>query len=649
MYRFFPLPTPVTLNNSMSNFTIIPPFLLFLFYFSMIFTLFPYSKHFSDQNLVWYGPKTAPLKIGPVSFQVQDQISPPLSIYLCNKSNNQITNKIPHPHIILFSNNSFAILSIPYFCKTISPTSTRERIALNQVNFNLVLNNNKINLFSNDSFAILRIPYPKMISSSSLRKRKALNEIKSALSSGKSQKSSLALLESKVAMPTKLNRKASQEPESWCILYQPGTSEEQILTQETSPSKSLNLFPLTNLHVPVLPNSSNQSITSGNSTATAVLSETMQTLEPKNSDVAESKLLIINPMAVNLSPSLSNISTIPIKLLVNSASTIISQSISLNLNILDHLINIIQRNSQDYLMSNFEPPTIYPNNLNNLYNPSQKTSCPHLGTQQDFFVNNNNIYRLPNSDRAQINALELAQFTFSFQQFFFSTQQLPNSYRAHARELVLTFLLQQYFFSTQQIFNPYRAHARKLVFTFPLQQFSVSTQQMLNSYRAHAWELVLTFLPQQYFFCSSQQGILSPSSYFNKSDTPLQPNGPKHMNYHHLCITPGSTNVSNLDNIKHLHLMSTHLAFMPNKLRNEISLASVSKLFIDHPQRPSQVTHSTNRSVPQNTHFTTYPDKYPCTPLSLMSTYHATPRYSALSQLTDIECRVMPTSEFFAP
>jgi len=121
-----------------------------------------------------------------------------------------------------------------------------------------------------------------MISSSSLRKRKALNEIKSALSSGKSQKSSLALLESKVAMPTKLNRKASQEPESWCILYQPGTSEEQILTQETSPSKSLNLFPLTNLHMPALPNSSNQSITSGNSTATAVLSETMQTLEPKN-------------------------------------------------------------------------------------------------------------------------------------------------------------------------------------------------------------------------------------------------------------------------------------------------------------------------------------------------------------------------------
>ena len=63
-------------------------------------------------------------------------------------------------------------------------------------------------------------------------------------------------------------------------------------------------------------------------------------------------------------------------------------------------------------MSNFELPTNYPNNLNNLYNPSQKTSCPHLGTQQNFFVNNNNIYRLPNSDRAQINALELAQFTF---------------------------------------------------------------------------------------------------------------------------------------------------------------------------------------------------------------------------------------------
>jgi hypothetical protein len=141
-------------------------------------------------------------------------------------------------------------------------------------NFQKITNknsHNKIILFSNNSFAILGIPYPKMISSSSLRKRKALNEIKSALSSEKSQKPSLALLESNVAMPTKLNREASQEPESWCIPCQLGSHEGQTPTHEISPSKSLNLFPLTNLHMPALPNPSHQSITSGNSTTTAVL------------------------------------------------------------------------------------------------------------------------------------------------------------------------------------------------------------------------------------------------------------------------------------------------------------------------------------------------------------------------------------------
>jgi hypothetical protein len=247
-----------------------------------------------------------------------------------------------------------------------------------------------------------------MISSSSLRKRKALNEIKSALSFEKSQNSSLALLESKVAMPTKLNCEASQEPESWCNTCQHGSPEGRIPAQEIPPSKSLNLFPLTNLHMPALPNPSHQSITSDNSTATAVIPENKQTLEPKDSDVAKSKLLIINSATNSLPQSLSNISTIPTNSLVNSTPTIISQPIIPNPNILDRLIKLIQQNSQNYSISNFELPINYPNNLNNLYNPSQKTSCPHLGTQQDFFVNSNNIYRLPNSDQVQINALELA-------------------------------------------------------------------------------------------------------------------------------------------------------------------------------------------------------------------------------------------------
>jgi hypothetical protein len=207
-----------------------------------------------------------------------------------------------------------------------------------------------------------------MISSSSLRKRKALNEIKSALSSKKSQKPSLALLEPKVAMPTKLNREASQEPESWCNTCQHGSPEGQIPTQEIPPSKSLNLFPLTNLHMPAIPNPSHQSINSGNSTATAVIPENKQTLEPKDSDAAESKLLINNFATNSLPQSISYMSTISTKSLVNSTPTIISQPIISNPNIPDRLIKIIQQNSQNYSIPTSELSTNYPNNLINLYN-----------------------------------------------------------------------------------------------------------------------------------------------------------------------------------------------------------------------------------------------------------------------------------------
>ena len=44
--------------------------------------------------------------------------------------------------------------------------------------------------------------------------------------------------------------------------------------------------------------------------------------------------------------------------------------------------------------------------------------------------------------------------------------------------------------------------------------------------------------------------------------------------------------------------MSTHLALMSNKLRNEISLASVSKLLIAHLKRLLQVNRSTKRVMP---------------------------------------------------
>ena len=124
----------------MSNFSIFIPFSILIFYSFKILIIFPLSKQFSAPNLVWYCLKTATSQFRTESFQVSGQISPPSSTFLHHKDDNQITNKIPHPHIILFSTNSFAILSIPYHCRTTSPSSARTHIALNQANFNLILN-----------------------------------------------------------------------------------------------------------------------------------------------------------------------------------------------------------------------------------------------------------------------------------------------------------------------------------------------------------------------------------------------------------------------------------------------------------------------------------------------------------------------------
>ena len=139
--RRTPTPNPpAPIITTMSNFSIFIPFSILLFYSFTILIIFPLSKQFSAPNLVWYCLKTAPSKFRTESFQVSGQFFSPSFIFLHNKYDNQITNKIPHPHIILFSNNSFAILSIPYYCKTTSPPSARNRIALNQANFNLILN-----------------------------------------------------------------------------------------------------------------------------------------------------------------------------------------------------------------------------------------------------------------------------------------------------------------------------------------------------------------------------------------------------------------------------------------------------------------------------------------------------------------------------
>jgi hypothetical protein len=112
--KVFFLPTPVTLTNFMSNISIFPPFLVFRFYSSIILALILSSKQFSNSNLVWYCLKSVPIQLQTVPLQVPPQISSPLrnNLPFCNCQ--KITNKNSHNKIILFSNNSFAILGIPF-------------------------------------------------------------------------------------------------------------------------------------------------------------------------------------------------------------------------------------------------------------------------------------------------------------------------------------------------------------------------------------------------------------------------------------------------------------------------------------------------------------------------------------------------------
>ena len=172
MLSFFSSPTRAPIINTMSNFSIFIPFLILLFYFFISYLTSTLSKQFSAPNLVWNSLKTAPPQIGAVSSQVSPKISPPTKILFPFYNGQKNTNKILHIKIILFSNNSFAILSIPY---------------------------------------------KQMISPTSSQKRKASSNSKTASSDKKNSISSTTLLDPKVALSTKLNCKAPQEPESCCL------------------------------------------------------------------------------------------------------------------------------------------------------------------------------------------------------------------------------------------------------------------------------------------------------------------------------------------------------------------------------------------------------------------------------------------------
>ena len=127
--KVFFSPTWAPIITTMSNFSIFIPFSILLFYFFIIYITSTFSKQFSAPNLVWNSLKTAPSQIGAVSSQVSPKISPPPPKILFPFYNGQkFTNKILHIKIILFSNNFFAILSIPYR-QMISPTSSKKRKA----------------------------------------------------------------------------------------------------------------------------------------------------------------------------------------------------------------------------------------------------------------------------------------------------------------------------------------------------------------------------------------------------------------------------------------------------------------------------------------------------------------------------------------
>ena len=151
--------------------------------------------------MVWNSLKTAPSQIGTMSSQVSSKISPPKKFLFPFYNGQNITNKFLHIKIILFSNSSFAIISIPY---------------------------------------------KQMISPTSSKKRKAPSKSKLASSDKKNSISSTALLDQKVALSTNINREASQEPESCCLPDSLENSQGPIPAPKINPGKSPYLSHLTN-------------------------------------------------------------------------------------------------------------------------------------------------------------------------------------------------------------------------------------------------------------------------------------------------------------------------------------------------------------------------------------------------------------------
>ena len=124
-------------------------------------------------------------------------------------------------------------------------------------------------------------------------------------------------------MSTKLNRKASQEPEFWCFPCSTSNPQELNPKAQTTSSKSLNLFPLTNLRLLAISNPPNKSITTGNKNVAQSGSKNHElaqiNLTPtEQSQPATNNMLIPKLTPTNYSQPSSQYSQIIPKLIINN-------------------------------------------------------------------------------------------------------------------------------------------------------------------------------------------------------------------------------------------------------------------------------------------------------------------------------------------
>ena len=119
----------------MQQFIISAPIFLIFIYFCIICSNHLSQQKFSalktDQNQL----NSTKFRFRPATAQATPENSLPRNKFSPPNNNQQIQKSIPHKQIILFSSNSFAILSIPYskFKKMLRPTSPRQHKKIQKV------------------------------------------------------------------------------------------------------------------------------------------------------------------------------------------------------------------------------------------------------------------------------------------------------------------------------------------------------------------------------------------------------------------------------------------------------------------------------------------------------------------------------------